>query len=89
MQNLERQQIQGVWVNSPNRYVKDGTCIDGADDPLADLYWKAGGVEATPKAETLTKYKELTNMSDNEKTEIDKNPGQWQLSRREQQLWQS
>lgn len=66
---------KGVWVNSPNRYVKDGTCIDGADDPLADLYWKAGGVEATPKAETLTKYKELTNMSDNEKTEIDKNPG--------------
>ena len=66
---------KGVWVNSLNRYVKDGTCIDGADDPLADLYWKAGGVEATPKAETLTKYKELTNMSDNEKTEIDKNPG--------------
>ena len=66
---------KGVWVNSPNRYVKDGTCIDKADDPLADLYWRANGVEATPKAETLTKYKELTNMSDNEKTEIDKNPG--------------
>lgn len=66
---------KGVWVNSPNRYVKDGTCIDEADDPLADLYWRANGVEATPKADTLTKYKELTNMSDNEKTEIDKNPG--------------
>ena len=65
-----------VWVTSPNCYVKDGTCIDGAaKDPLADLYWKAGGVEATPKAETLTKYTELTNMSNNEKTEIDKNPG--------------
>lgn len=64
-----------VWVTSPNRYVKDGTCIDGADDPLADLYWTAGGVEATPKAETLTKYTELTNMSNNEKPEIDKNPG--------------
>ena len=65
-----------VWVNSPNRYVKDGTCIDGAaNDPLADLYWTAGGVEATPKAETLTKYTELTNMSNNEKPEIDKNPG--------------
>lgn len=65
-----------VWVTSPNRYVKDGTCIDGAaKDPLADLYWKAGGVEATPKAETLTKYTELTNMSDNEKPEIDKTPG--------------
>ena len=64
-----------IWVTSPNRYVKDGTCIDGADDPLADLYWTAGGVEATPKAETLTKYTELTNMSDNEKPEIDKNPG--------------
>lgn len=65
-----------VWVTSPNRYVKDGTCIDGAaNDPLADLYWTAGGVEATPKAETLTKYTELTNMSNNEKPEIDKNPG--------------
>ena len=65
-----------VWVTSPNRYVKDGTCIDGAaKDPLADLYWTAGGVEATPKAETLTKYTELTNMSNNEKPEIDKNPG--------------
>ena len=64
-----------IWVTSPNRYVKDGTCIDGADDPLADLYWTAGGVEATPKAETLTKYTELTNMSNNEKPEIDKNPG--------------
>lgn len=65
-----------VWVTSPNRYVKDGTCIDGAaKDPLADLYWKAGGVEATPKAETLTKYTELTNMSGNEKPEIDKTPG--------------
>lgn len=65
-----------IWVTSPNRYVKDGTCIDGAaKDPLADLYWKAGGVEATPKAETLTKYTELTNMSDNEKPEIDKTPG--------------
>lgn len=65
-----------VWVNSPNRYVKDGTCIDGAaNDPLADLYWTAGGVEATPKAETLTKYTELTKMSNNEKPEIDKNPG--------------
>ncbi len=64
-----------VWVTSPNRYVKDGTCIDRADDPLADLYWKAGGVEATPKAETLAKYTELTNMSNNEKPEIDKNPG--------------
>lgn len=65
-----------VWVTSPNRYVKDGTCIDGAaNDPLADLYWKAGGLEATPKAETLTKYTELTNMSNNEKPEIDKNPG--------------
>lgn len=64
-----------IWVTSPNRYVKDGTCIEGPDDPLADLYWKAGGVEATPKADTLTKYKELTNMSDNEKPEIDKNPG--------------
>lgn len=63
-----------IWVTSPNRYVKDGTCIDGADDPLADLYWTAGGVEATPKAETLTKYTELTNMSNNEKPEIDKNP---------------
>lgn len=63
-----------VWVTSPNRYVKDGTCIDGAaKDPLADLYWTAGGVEATPKAETLTKYTELTNMSNNEKP--DKNPG--------------
>ena len=65
-----------VWVTSPNRYVKDGTCIDGsANDPLADLYWNAGGLEATPKAETLTKYTELTNMSNNEKPEIDKNPG--------------
>lgn len=64
-----------IWVTSPNRYVKDGTCIDGPDDPLANLYWKAGGVEATPKADTLTKYKELTNMSNNEKPEIDKNPG--------------
>ena len=65
-----------VWVTCPNRYVKDGTCIDGAaNDPLADLYWTAGGVEATPKAETLTKYTELTNMSNNEKPEIDKNPG--------------
>ena len=65
-----------IWVTSPNRYVKDGTCIDGAaKDPLADLYWKAGGLEATPKAETLTKYTELTNMSNNEKPEIDKNPG--------------
>ena len=65
-----------IWVTSPNRYVKDGTCIDGAaNDPLADLYWTAGGVEATPKAETLTKYTELTNMSNNEKPEIDKNPG--------------
>ena len=65
-----------VWVTSLNRYVKDGTCIDGAaNDPLADLYWTAGGVEATPKAETLTKYTELTNMSNNEKPEIDKNPG--------------
>ena len=65
-----------VWVTSPNRYVKDGTCIDGAaNDPLADLYWKAGGLEATPKEETLTKYTELTNMSNNEKPEIDKNPG--------------
>lgn len=65
-----------IWVTSPNRYVKDGTCIDGAaKDPLADLYWTAGGVEATPKAETLTKYTELTNMSNNEKPEIDKNPG--------------
>lgn len=65
-----------VWVTSPNHYVKDGTCIDGAaNDPLADLYWTAGGVEATPKAETLTKYTELTNMSNNEKPEIDKNPG--------------
>ena len=64
-----------IWVTSQNRYVKDGTCNDGADDPLADLYWTAGGVEATPKAETLTKYTELTNMSNNEKPEIDKNPG--------------
>lgn len=54
-----------VKVISSSTYIEDGTMISGAEnDPLADLYWKAG-INALPPLEKFTTTDNGNNGSDN------------------------
>ena len=54
-----------VKVISSNTHIEDGTMISGAEnDPLADLYWKAG-INALPPLEKFTTTDNGNNGSDN------------------------
>ena len=54
-----------VKVISSSTHIEDGTMISGAEnDPLADLYWKAG-INALPPLEKFTTTDNGNNGSDN------------------------